>query len=359
MGKLSRRGFLGAAGATLGAWLVGCSPAETPEPPPEYVDAGPGAGVFRGPYEQRNAHIAAFLLAADAAALREVCDASLNEPSDHAVAYAPFGPYALLVYADMQIQSLDERDREMGWLHETEVGLWIPLIAHKSIAGVRTPDHIAWLLPYLFVDNPYAIAAGREVYGFAKMWAAVNCVTPFEPGVTAWPEFTVDVWGFEASGPQAEGKLRRLLAARALDTTDGALPGDWTTWDAARSALIRQLLDVWAEDKAAALGAPPAAAWLTQLEATPLVFLKQFRDAADPAKACYQAVIEAPLRVTAFRGGGALQSGYALTFTELVSHPVVARLGLHADADGIARPLASAWLDVDFTLGLGREVWRA
>jgi hypothetical protein len=54
-----------------------------------------------------------------------------------------------------------------------------------------------------------------------------------------------------------------------------------------------------------------------------------------------------------------LQSGYALTFTELVSHPVVKRLGLHTGADGIAPPLASAWLDVDFTLGLGREVWRA
>lgn len=349
---LSRRNFLRAAGGAAGALLAGCRP-PTPEatpPLPDYVDDGRGAPVFRGPYLQRNAQLAAFLLDADITALQSLCDATLNTPSDKAVDYAPLGPYTLLVYADMQIRSLDPHDRELGWMNETEVSVWAPLTLRKNVGGFKSPDHAAWLLPYLFVDNPYAIAAGREVYGFNKTWGQFE-----HPDDIQHPEFALDVWGFDAFGPEAEGKPRRLLEARALaPNAGGDIPGEWSSWDAARSTLIQYLFADWNPEESGT-----DATWVAQLETMPLVFLKQFRDAENFGKACYQAVLEAPLRIETFHGGGMLTGEYGLTLHPMTSHPLAGVLGLQVDAEGMARTLAGFWLHVDFVLESGMIMWQA
>lgn len=348
----SRRRFLRAAGGAAGALLVGCgAPTPGTAPPlPNYVDDGRGAPVFRGPYLQRDARLAAFLLNADSKALQRLCDTTFNTPSDNAVDYTPFGPYVLLVYAEMQIQSLDPRDHELGWLNETEVSVWIPMTLRKNVGGVKPPDRAAWLLPYLFVDNPYAIAAGREVYGFNKTWGQFE-----RPVDIQHPAFSLDVWGFDTFGPEVEGKPQRLLEVHALaPDAAGDIPGEWSGWDAARSTLIQYLFDDWNPEEAGT-----DAMWTTQLKTMPLIFLKQFRDAVDSSKACYQAIIEAPLRIETFRGGGKLAGEYGLTLNPLASHPLAAVLGLQVDADGMARALAAFWLHVDFALESGMIVWQA
>jgi len=356
---LSRRGFLGMVGAALGALTTGCASKKLEEavPLPAYVDAGGRGLVFRGPYVQRDAKLAALLLPADVAVLQTLCDTYLNTPANGAVDYVPFGPYILLVYAEMQIQSQDARDRELGWLHETEVSFWVPVWARKRVAGVTVFDHLAWFLPYLFVDNPYAIATGREVYGFPKTLGHFSPVEQIQR-----PEFSVDVWGFESLGAETEGRLQPLLIVQSLASAaadgnvavNGSTTANWTTWDAARSRLIHWLFAYWS---------PPttntdAASWLNQLERMPLVFLKQFRDAELPERACYQAIVEAPLQMQTFYGGGLAAGDYALTLHSLASHPLADVLGLQVDANGVARALATFWLHLDFILALGTEVWR-
>lgn len=343
--RLSRRRFLHLAGGALSAMAVGCTP-KTPASEettlPDYIDGGIGIPVFRGPYLQREAHIATFLLPARSEALRSLCDTYFDTPSDGAVKVSPLGPYVLLLYADMQIQSLDERDEAIGWMHETEVSFWIP-------AATRA-NHTVWFLPYLFVDNPYAIAAGREVYGFPKTWGQFEQAERIQN-----PEFAVDVWGFAEFDAQAEGKPQRLLETRRTDATHDTPPDTWTTWDAARSALIRLLFKDWqpqADDEG-------HVSWSETLEKMPLIFLKQFRDTADSRKACYQAVIEAPVQLTTFHGGGLIDDTYTVTCQPLASHPLSETLGLNVDSSGTLQALATFWLHVDFTLGAGTEVWQA
>jgi len=342
---LSRRRFLHLAGGAVGAVVVGCTP-KTPASEetalPDYVDGGIGIPVFRGPYLQREARIAVFLLPARIEALRALCDTYFDTPSNGAVKVSPLGPYVLLLYAEMQIQSLDERDEASGWMHETEVSFWIP-------AATRA-NHPAWFLPYLFVDNPYAIAAGREVYGFPKTWGQIE-----KPASVQNPEFSVDVWGFAEFDSQAEGKVQRLLETRKSDSAQEKPPDTWTTWDAARSALIRLLFKDWQLEG----DADGSVLWAETLEKMPLIFLKQFRDATDSRKACYQAVIEAPVQLTTFHGGGFIDAVYTLTCQRLASHPLAETLGLNVDSSGTLQALASFWLHVDFTLGAGVEVWRA
>ncbi len=342
--RLSRRRFLHLAGGALGAMAVGCTsktPASEETALPDYVDGGSGIPVFRGPYLQREAHIAAFLLPARSETLRSLCDTYFTTPSNSTVKVSPLGPYVLLLYAEMQIQSLDERDKASGWMQETEVSFWIP------VAGQA--NRPAWFLPYLFVDNPYAIASGREVYGFPKMWGQFE-----KPERIQNPEFAVDVWGFAEFDPQAEGKPLRLLESHPTDAAHATPPETWTSWDAARSALIRQVFKHWQPQANADGGVP----WGETLEAMPLLFLKQFRDAADSRKACYQAIIKAPLRITTFHGGGFVDTTYTLTFQPLASHPLPETLGLNVDTAGVTQAIATFWLHVDFTLDAGVEVWR-
>lgn len=343
--RLSRRRFLHLAGGALGALAVGCTsrtPASEETALPDYVDGGIGIPVFRGPYLQRKARIAAFLLPARIEALRSLCDTYFDTPSGGAVKVSPLGPYVLLLYAEMQIQSLDERDEAIGWMHETEVSFWMPVTN-----GI---GHTAWFLPYLFVDNPYAIAAGREVYGFPKTWGHFEKVERIQN-----PEFAVDVWGFAEFDPQAEGKPQRLLETRKTHAAHDTPPDTWTSWDAARSALIRLLFKNW-QPQMDDNGSVP---WSETSEKMPLMFLKQFRDAADSRKACYQAVIEAPVQLTAFHGGDFIDGTYTVTFNALASHPLAETLGLNVDSSGTIQALATFWLHVDFTLGAGVEVWRA
>ncbi len=342
--SLSRRRFLRLAGGALGAMAAGCAPKSSDNETalPDYVDGGMGVPVFRGPYQQREARIAAFLLPARVTALRKLCDTYFNLPSNGAVKVNPFGPYALLLYAEMQIQSLDERDEAIGWMQETEVSFWTPVRGR----GGRS----AWFLPYLFVDNPYAIASGREVYGFPKTWGQFE-----KPASIQNPEFGVDVWGFEDFDPQAAGKVQRLLETRKSDAARDTPPETWTNWDAARSALIRLLFKDWQPEAAGDGGIQ----WSEMLEKTPLVFLKQFRDAADSRKACYQAIVEAPVQLTAFHDGGFIDDTYTVACQPLASHPLAETLGLNVDSSGATQALATFWLRVDFTLGAGVEVWRA
>jgi len=259
------------------------------------------------------------------------------------VKVSPLGPYVLLFYAEMQIQSLDEHDEAIGWMRETEVSFWTPVTSRGGRA--------AWFLPYLFVDNPYAIASGREVYGFPKTWGQFE-----KPAGIQNPEFAVDVWGFTEFDAQAKGTVQPLLEVRKSDAgADSAPPDTWTSWDAARSALIRQVFKDW-EPQA---GDGGGTQWFEMAENMPLVFLKQFRDAADSRKACYQAIVEAPVQLTTFHGGGFIDAAYILTCQSLASHPLAETLGLDLDGSGALQALATFWLHVDFTLGAGVEVWRA
>ena len=82
----------------------------------------------------------------------------------------------------------------------------------------------------------------------------------------------------------------------------------------------------------------------------PLIFLKQFRDIVDGTLACYQAVLEAPAKITAFRKAAWLPGRYEVSITPYASHPIVADLGL---GSGNPPVVAAAYLDFDFQMGTG------
>ena len=123
---MGRRTFLKLAGGAFGlsalSYYLGATGRPVPAPQntlPDYADNGRGFPVFRGPYLQKDAQLAAFLFNADTEALIMLCDQSLNVSGSFAYQYVPLTSSVMLVFADMLVSSRDERDAQVGLIPET------------------------------------------------------------------------------------------------------------------------------------------------------------------------------------------------------------------------------------------------
>ncbi|MEP7136837.1 MAG: hypothetical protein ABI904_18075 [Chloroflexota bacterium] len=309
---------------------------------PDYADHGTGFPVFRGPYSQKDAHIAAFTFPADTERLTALCNQTLNVSGSFAYKYVPITSSLMLVFADMLVSSRDVRDAQVGLIPETEVSFWVLTIAIKKTRGGSLPHHLAWYLPYLLVDESNAIATGREVYGFNKLGAQFQ-----KPERIQRPDFSAEVLGFKQFGADKIAQREPLLALRATSAAGPTRSGEL-------ASLKNKIAGELFRNINTGLGDGPvefAAHFLN--EHIPLVFLKQFRDAQDTHKACYQKLIEAPLKVESFYEGGLFPEAYTLSIADLASHPLAQRLGLKA---GEQTSTLGAWMRVDFDLGNGIEV---
>src|SRR5512145_1765446 len=211
--SISRKDFFrlggGIAGLSALSYFLGLRNqphAASTESAPDYRDAESGFPVFRGPYLQKDARLAAFLFNADLAALTALCDRTLNSVPDSPFEYVPLMSSLLVVYADMLVSSLDDRDARVGLIPETEAGFWLLTAAMQKTATGTVPHHLAWFIPYLFVDEGNSIATGREVYGFNKQTAAFDKAQDIQT-----PRFNAEVLGFQHFAPDAIARRERLL----------------------------------------------------------------------------------------------------------------------------------------------------
>ncbi len=177
---------------------------------PDYVDSAIGLPVFRGPYLQQDTEMAVLFFHADADRLAALCDQYLNAPSEGQTKYVPLTSHVAVVLAEMQATSGDERDRQVGRLPETEVSFWILTLAMKKVGGIFVPDHLAWFLPFLFVDESNVIATGREVYGFNKQAGQIQ-----KPASIQRPEFSLDVVGIQGVQARGRGQIGALAGHAA------------------------------------------------------------------------------------------------------------------------------------------------
>jgi hypothetical protein len=324
----------------------------TPSGQPRFVPRG-GEQVFCQPLELRQVRFSSFLFHADGAALQGVCDRYLNEPSGGAVHYRPLLPRVVLGVADIgRVFPIDSPDERKGWVSEIDVAFWVPVAAYSKLLGVSFTERMAWFLPYVFVDNAWAFAAGREVYGFPKEMGSFQVPRgPADPAL-----ITVDTLAVERFGPDAPAQVRRLLEVRRTDAGHvGEAHESWQQIEEVFEDFLHVLLGSGGVSLPGVGLVAQALQFLSHRE-MPLVFLRQFRDVADGRRACYQAVVEALTRVLHFRHAGKLPGAYRLAVNALDSHPVVQELGLA----GPEQDALGAWyVDFDFILENGRELWRA
>lgn len=331
----------------------------TPSLLPQYIEDAGFLPVFRGPYMLQDSQISASFLKADKAHLTALCDKYLNsityQGGEGDFIYKPISSYVMLTYADMIGYSLNPEQRQIGKLRETDLSFWILTVAFKKYGDEYVADHFAWFLPFLYVDNPYAIFSGREVYGFRKTPAVFTPPANFHD-----PEYSAEVYGFKNFAPEEMCQRYTLMEMKKASTSRDAPFGvDWLEDHSTMNNILRiiqGLLEV-KDGKIFIEGINAAVEFadLFSLKQMQMVFIKQYRDISTTTNACYQAVVEAPVRPTQFQSGGLILGNYNLTINDLASHPLISSMGL-VNNNGTISIQGGFWTVVDFVMEEGKVI---
>lgn len=307
----------------------------------------PGNAIARLPYIAKNALMHVMAFDSPHHVLQRVCDRVLNAPAGGRLRYHVVAPYVLYtaLYAE-RMYSDDPLDKSKGYVAESDIGFWI------LVTG-GDPDNPAdweycWLPVYLFVDRASALSAGREVFGYPKNLGDFVFSSATRDGDAA---VEVKAEHFPAFGPDQPSEIASLFAVEPAPfkaaTAELNGIGDWSLRFADLFGFSRRL-----ECAHAAHTQDPCA--MLPMGYMPMIFLKQFRDLEQPARACYQAITTVNAVMAECRGGEALPYAYRLRLHKSDSHPIADDLGL-SNGQGMSAALpAAAQMRIDFNVGFGR-----
>lgn len=308
-----------------------------------YIDRG-GESVYRPPFVAQDVRYYGFLLDADPETLQtNLCDRYFNDPSGEPGRFRPALPGVMLVMCRLkELRSETPPYSDYGWFAEAETAFWVLLVDTKL-------ERLVWVFPYIWVDNAYALAMGREVYGFPKGLGRFDI--PEDPhGIQA---LSCDALAIRTFGPDSQGDWERIIDVRRTEDAPGH-----DRWRSAEEVARDLLGSVRIFEGQGLLGdlrlAAHTMADLFQGRLT-FAFLKQFRDTAQTDKACYASLVEVACEMTHFKGGGLLNGRFEVDLPPLDSHPIARDLGL---ADGPLPVGTAFWMDFDFLIGPGKEVAR-
>jgi hypothetical protein len=308
--------------------------------------------VYPPPYQQADTCLMAWMVPSPREKQKAILDAQLNACSGgHPYEYRPLLSQAMIVLANIEkVSSLDPSSAELGWIPEVDVCTWILCGAYKLVDGKLELDHLAWYLPYIWVNNADTMANGREVFGYPKAlcWAKVP-VTPKDPG-PFWADALVIP---EGVGPQEVVRKRVLELTPAPGLND---PPPLCFDEGQKVQAFREIAKRLHEAGQADCDLNFFLETFLELIGghVPMVFLKQFRSVTSSHGACYQAIVEANATINAFRGAGISLSAWNLTLPKYASVDIAGNLL----TTPIPRIEWSFHIQFSFSMDLGQEVWR-
>ena len=302
-----------------------------------------GKQVFQQPFAANNVQFYGFLVAANTDSLQKnLCDKYLNGPSGGAVDFRPAGPFALIVFNKIDaLNSINSPDSQKGWFSEQETAVWVLLEDRKR-------EKLFWFHPYIFVDNSYAMAMGRELYGFPKSLGWFDI--PNSPQEAK--SFSLETLVLKQFDPKTKGTREFLIKVEQTDPTGHSVE------PAGLETVMKEMLHLYTHQNS--IIKDLILAWNSASDVlhgrAPMVFLKQFPDVGNPALACYQSILEVPSRMAKFHTGALLHGNYEITIGDFQSHPVRQDLGLVSSQ---INPVLSYYVSFDFEIGNGSVIWQA
>lgn len=345
-----------------------------------------------------------FPLKANMARLRAFCDAYLNmDIPKTLVHFQPALPYVYL--AALNYGKMSAEVANLGWVSQHEIAFLVPLERSREENGRLVFQDWATVAPFIFVDDDWSLATGREVYGWPKVKAWLT------PETNRWmttPLAEEDLLTLSTMVfPEVyEGQRQQPRILMEIDHSPSLsfsqLPPDLLSLTNPLAGILPAIsssLSVFGSIFEVLTGLPIlgyAREWNLQSLLPMLVktfqslnvwspdlhsnniTLKQFRDAASPVEACYQAVLNSKIFMSRYNGGGLLgdtsllrgdpTGGFRVKLHRYDSQPIIESLGLEVleeqkienNTIAILRPYFPFWVDVDLSYGLGDTIaWRA
>jgi hypothetical protein len=283
-------------------------------------------GIFTG------ATASCFGFQADQVAMQALADKLLNPANGGVVRYQAIGDMAMVSFMD--IQRCTSGTDVVGWLPGRETALWIPLL--ESYIADPNQYRVVFWAPYIFINYAIGMVIGRQTWGWPKVMADITVPTD-NP---AAPVFDCTTTYFPTLLQSTQGVTGSLFRITGLPAGDVRGRG-WTTPLQAFEAVADGLLGGLGEALIKALGDGPQ---------VPSVALKQFRQPGAATTACYQAICDSPIELTAFSGGDVYPEGLSLEITTCESHQIIADfLGTAPSPGSTTVPVKfGGWVAIDF-----------
>jgi hypothetical protein len=248
---------------------------------PPYISwTGHGAVCAEPPGIFSDATMHMFGIEADQSAMQRLVDQFLNTVQGAKVSYTTFVDVALLTFLD--VAKCTTNTEVLGWIPGRECAIWIPLL-ERSDLGTR----VVFWSPYVFIDYCIGLVTGREVWGWPKVSAGIEVLSR---GVGD-PRFSVSTMIFKTFATTTKGSTETLISVSG--STAFEMVPMWTSPGTAMDAIVEKLNMGRREEGRMDL-----------VPIFPAIALKQFRDSVNPKLACFQAIVNSPVRLTHFAGGG-------------------------------------------------------
>jgi len=303
---------------------------------------------FPAPFYEGGSMMYSFVFSSDLDKLQKVCDAWFNVPSGGEVYYRPLLPIVIATfYNNAASNPLTPPFDQWGHTAYQEVVFSILVVRLKKKGGVWIAEHVSAFVPYIFVDNMFALAAGREVYGMPKSMSWIDVPADAQ---AADKQFRIEAISAAAFSPGAA--FARKLVAEVRQQGSGAAPSLWKDMETAFEAM-KNMVFGGSHITLPGLGLVVEIAEIFLEQKLPFSSLRQLRAIDSSETAVYQAVVDFYARMKKFHGAGELPGDYILQLPQDAVYPIARDLGLR---DG-QKAESAFWLHWDFVFETGREVW--
>ncbi|WP_224372700.1 acetoacetate decarboxylase family protein [Hyalangium versicolor] len=319
----------------------------------QYIDSA-SLQVFPPPSLCQDVTQYIFFLKGRQSKLQALCDKFLNEPSGGAVDYRPRLPFVMLTFQTVgRLTSGAEGFKDWGHTSEQEATFWVAVSDYKKHGPDELCKKVELFVPYIYSDNPWAVAGGREIYGFPKQASTVLLPNSLR-GAGA---FEIHTLAYRTFSPDTQAQMARVLSVERAD--GGTFARDELAVALGEELLeklgvlrdeLGQLLDFNFEIGSRVID-------FLFRPTLPMVFLKQLRGVGTTTGACYQAIVGAEADQIRLHSLRLLLRRFRLRLESLASQPLAETLGLELDSRGQMMIPGGLQVRFDFRLNEGHLIW--
>lgn len=299
------------------------------------------------PYKFENGLFFNFLVPGSMDRMQDLCDKWFNKPSRFAFEVSPVMPYIVVTfvyYPKAYPSTLDPQTN--GFMTYKEMIFSMYVETKRDFWTGRSK--VYGFIPYLLLDHPRAISAGREAFGMPKALGKVS----FPEGTNDPAKenaFTLDGFSIPQFGNKRNFESKDLPLFRIHCPPSFSVHKYLEAESQGMNTLTNEIYGKLNADSGMSMDQSRK---LTHINQANSITLFQLRDFRDPERAMHQAILEYQARNVTMAFGGSLNYDFEVEF------PVDTDLFPIRETLGMTKRVVSAfWYRMNFEFVLGKELW--
>jgi hypothetical protein len=307
---------------------------------------GAGTQAVSGPFEFPDLTLQVFPLDADPSTLQDFVNGYLNVPlgsdeshGEHRFEAAGTQVYLMVTTLGPEGGGMWSESNDIGWWADKDVSFAIPVKHYQRASGAASPwalKHTGLVTPFAFANRSRAVISDREINGRSTIYAEIDdaagsASTTNDHSENLRPLLTVSTDMFPAFFMGQEAEQDTLIeiceVGRATEAT-ASPPSEKARRGAPPKSGVP--LPDWLElapERAARSGKGPCRPSLMRYN------LKQYRDARQVGRACYQAVTAMPWYVEKGYELAPIEPSVKIRLAMTPAYPIAQILGLAVQSE--------------------------